>query len=94
MENSSPLERMLLYKRGKNGKYLPTTSTPPLPRETLLNQKPGGHEKIINRGHNYKDPLFINRINLKASFLSLHTDTWVYKNSKHKFCVFASKHDL
>jgi hypothetical protein len=24
----------------------------------------------------------------------LHTDTWVYKNSKHKFCVFASKHDL
>ena len=71
MENSSPLERMLLYKRGKTvNTYLPT-STPPLPRETLLNQKPGGHEKIINRGHNYKDPLFINRINLKASFLSL-----------------------
>ena len=25
---------------------------------------------------------------------ALHTDTWVYKNSKHKFCVFASKHAL
>ena len=23
-----------------------------------------------------------------------HTDTWVYKNSKHEFCVFASKHAL
>ena len=26
--------------------------------------------------------------------LTLHTDTWVYKNSKHEFCVFASKHAL
>ena len=25
---------------------------------------------------------------------TLHTDTWVYKNSKHEFCVFASKHAL
>ena len=25
---------------------------------------------------------------------SSHTDTWVYKNSKHEFCVFASKHAL
>ena len=24
----------------------------------------------------------------------LHTDTWVYKNSKHDICVFASKHVL
>ena len=25
---------------------------------------------------------------------TVHTDTWVYKNSKHEFCVFASKHAL
>ena len=26
--------------------------------------------------------------------LALHTDTWVYKNSKHEFCVLASMHDV
>ena len=25
-------------------------------------------------------------------FIPLHTDTWVYKTSKHEFCVLASKH--
>ena len=25
---------------------------------------------------------------------TLHTDAWVYKNSKYEFCVFASKHAL
>ena len=25
---------------------------------------------------------------------TMNTDTWVYKNSKHEFCVFGSKHAL
>ena len=25
---------------------------------------------------------------------TVHTDTWVYKKSKHEFCVLASKNDV
>ena len=31
---------------------------------------------------------------LSTSDATLHTDTWVYKKSKHEFCVLASKHAL
>ena len=41
-------------------------------------------------------------LNMMMLFLSkqskhkvpVHTDTWVYKNSKHEFCVFGSNHAL
>ena len=44
----------------------------------------------------------VNFVTLQNRFLwennqrdtTMHTDTWVYKNSKHKFCDFASKHAL
>ena len=36
--------------------------------------------------------LFI--LKILVILVTLHTDTWVYKNSKHEFCVFASKHAL
>ena len=34
------------------------------------------------------------KVHNKEKVPALHTDTWVYKNSKHEFCVLASKHAL